>query len=707
MNEAEGNNALLDSPFVGLMPYEERHAPIFFGRDTDWEKIIANLRAARLTVFYGPSGVGKSSVLRAGVISHLRQRAQPAGEEGSPEFAVVYYKDWVNDPLAGLAASIEEGISAALPDEPFEPVPPSRDLPQMLAAWTGRFGLELLIILDQFEEYFLYRASESGAGTFAEEFPKAVNRRDLPVRFLISLREDALSKLDCFRGSIPTLFNNRLQLGHLRDDDARAAIREPIPAYNKLLPPGAEPFDIEQNLVEAVLEQVSRLKQKLGGIGQGTVSGRPAQLEIESPYLQLVMMRIWETERKAGSRRLREQTLLRELGGAEQIVREHLDAVMNGLPMVEKEVAAAIFKYLVTPVGGKIAHAVESLIKYSLEETECTERDVKNLLRRLEAGDQRILYPLKLRAGQAELDGYQIFHDALAPAILGWRTRYLIERDKRITIEEAAREQKRLEEESARERERLEQEAVREHERLKKEAERARRRALVVGTAILLTAIISAGSAIFYLTKYKHELAVTVKLDAVAAVQEKKLEALNDLATADEARQKKGVDKLEQLKRNGVDLSSVGPLVKEVAKEKGAALSIQVDNVLDTRSRPTQMPKDQEKPRVYIHIQDERQREDARRIKGLLENGSGYDVPGIELVSRGRFPRNELRYFRDEDLDMAKAIVKILRQQLEIGEPKRIGGFENSPYIRSKHFELWCKAAEDTTPYTRQRQQAY
>jgi hypothetical protein len=696
MNQAAGNHALLDSPYVGLMPYEERHAPIFFGRDTDWEKIIANLRAARLTVFYGPSGVGKSSVLRAGVISHLRLRAQPAGEDGGPELAVVYYKDWVNDPLAGLAASIEEGIRAALPDEAFEPVPPSRDLAQMLAAWTGRFGLELLIILDQFEEYFLYRASESGAGTFAEEFPKAVNRRDLPVRFLISLREDALSKLDCFRGSIPTLFNNRLQIGHLRDDDARAAIREPIPAYNKLLPPGAEPFDIEPNLVEAVLDQVSRLKLKLGGIGQGTVSGRPARLEIESPYLQLVMTRIWETERKAGSRRLREQTLLRELGGAEQIVREHLDAVMNGLPIVEKEVAAAIFKYLVTPVGGKIAHAVESLIKYGLEETDCTEQDVKNLLRRLEAGNQRILYPLKLRAGQAELDGYQIFHDALAPAILGWRTRYLIERDKRITIEEAAREQKRLEEESARERQRLEQEVVREQERLKNEAARTRRRALIVGTAILFTVILTAVATSYYIfTQYE-----------VAAVEEKKLEALKDLANADETRQKEGLDKLEQLKRNGVDLSSVEPLVKEVAKEKGVALSIHVDNVLAAQSRPTQTPDVQVKPRVYIHIQDERQREDARRIKGLLEKRSGYDIPRIELASRARLARNELRYFRDEDLEMAQAIVKILRQQLEIGEPKRIRGFENSPYIRPKHFELWCKAAEDNVPYLQQRQQA-
>src|SRR5215471_5440792 len=195
---------------------------------------------------------------------------------------------------------MEEGIRAASPpDEPFEPIPLSNDLTGMLAAWTERFGMELLIILDQFEEYFLYRAAEGGPGTFADEFPQAVNRRDLPVRFLISLREDALSKLDRFKGRIPILFETRLQIGHLRDNDARAAIREPIPAYNtlnKLLTPGAEQYDIEQKLVEAILEQVSGLKLKLGGAGQGTLSGQQAQYEIETPYLQLVMTRLWKEE---------------------------------------------------------------------------------------------------------------------------------------------------------------------------------------------------------------------------------------------------------------------------------------------------------------------------------------------------------------------------------------------------------------------------
>ncbi len=82
----------------------------------------------------------------------------------------------------------------------------------------------MLVILDQFEEYFLYHENEDGDGTFAVEFPRAVNRPDLRASFLISIREDALAKLDRFKGRIPNLFDNYLRIEHLDRAAARAAI---------------------------------------------------------------------------------------------------------------------------------------------------------------------------------------------------------------------------------------------------------------------------------------------------------------------------------------------------------------------------------------------------------------------------------------------------------------------------------------------------
>ena len=65
----------LPSPFKGLAPFQdtELDALLFFGRERETEVIVANLMAARLTVLYGPTGVGKSSILRAGAAHRLRR----------------------------------------------------------------------------------------------------------------------------------------------------------------------------------------------------------------------------------------------------------------------------------------------------------------------------------------------------------------------------------------------------------------------------------------------------------------------------------------------------------------------------------------------------------------------------------------------------------------------------------------------------------
>ena len=59
-------------PYVGLDYFVEEDAGLFFGRDSERKRISGNLRASRLTLLYAESGVGKSSLLRAGVSARLR-----------------------------------------------------------------------------------------------------------------------------------------------------------------------------------------------------------------------------------------------------------------------------------------------------------------------------------------------------------------------------------------------------------------------------------------------------------------------------------------------------------------------------------------------------------------------------------------------------------------------------------------------------------
>src|SRR6266849_1559619 len=156
------NSTIPTSPYIGLIPYSEKDAPLFFGREEKIQVITANLMASRLTLFHGPSGVGKSSVLRAGVAHRLREGASESLAAGrQPEFAVVVFSSWRDDPVDSLAARVRDSVAQLVQSQTVDPLPASRDLTQTLQTWTkqdpndGRPDLDLLIILDQFEEYFL------------------------------------------------------------------------------------------------------------------------------------------------------------------------------------------------------------------------------------------------------------------------------------------------------------------------------------------------------------------------------------------------------------------------------------------------------------------------------------------------------------------------------------------------------------------------
>jgi WD domain, G-beta repeat len=414
----------LVAPYKGLTPYAEDDAPFFFGREVERELIIANLTVSRLTLLYGASGVGKSSVLRAGVAHRLRQLAQQnLAEHGMPEFAVVVFSAWRDDPLPALLDRIHDAVTQALNVQTLPPVPPSQALAQTLHDWTERLGGDLLIILDQFEEYFLYHPQEDGEGTFAVGFPRAVSHPDLRVNFLISIREDSLAKLDRFKGSIPNLFANYLRLRHLDRDAAREAIERPIDVYNAMTPTDGQRVGIEPLLIETILEQVETGKVVLDEALRGIGTIGTAETRIETPYLQLVLTRLWDEEMRTNSRLLRLETLTR-LGGAQSIVKTHLDAVMDNLPGDEQDVAARIFPYLVTPSGTKIAHTVRDLAEYASD----TEPQISSVVERLADPTIRILRPVGPALGQpTELpyERYEIFHDVLAPAILDWRTRHI------------------------------------------------------------------------------------------------------------------------------------------------------------------------------------------------------------------------------------------------------------------------------------------
>src|SRR5205823_9882977 len=154
-------------------------------------------------------GVGKSSLLRAGVAQRLR--ALGAG-------AVVVHDAWTDDAAAALASSIRDEV----PD-----LGPTAGLVDTVAAAAQRAG-EVYLLLDQFEEYFLYREPDD---ELLAALPELLRRPGLRVNLLLSLREDALAELDVFASRVRDLFDNMLRLDRLDRESARAAVVGPLERY--------------------------------------------------------------------------------------------------------------------------------------------------------------------------------------------------------------------------------------------------------------------------------------------------------------------------------------------------------------------------------------------------------------------------------------------------------------------------------------------
>ena len=75
-----------------------------------------------------------------------------------------------------------------------------------------------------------------------------MNRRDLRVSFLVSMREDSIAKLDFFKGRIPNLFDNYLRIDHLDSRQAHDAIVKPVERFNQTLAPGEAPITLSRRL---------------------------------------------------------------------------------------------------------------------------------------------------------------------------------------------------------------------------------------------------------------------------------------------------------------------------------------------------------------------------------------------------------------------------------------------------------------------------
>lgn len=129
------------SPYIGLRPYTYEERNKFFGRDDDIHILLDKVMANRLTLLFAASGVGKSSLLAAGLIPQLREQVG---------YDVVYFRDWAADAETELKQAVVVALAASLPAGHVANWQPS------LAAFLRRYSVfgadKLVVLFDRFLE---------------------------------------------------------------------------------------------------------------------------------------------------------------------------------------------------------------------------------------------------------------------------------------------------------------------------------------------------------------------------------------------------------------------------------------------------------------------------------------------------------------------------------------------------------------------------
>ncbi len=308
---------LPEEPYKLLDYYEAKDEPIFFGRDQEIRTLTALIHAHRLTLLYGASGVGKTSLLLAGVMPRL--------ERADPPYTAIYVRA-LDDP----ARTIRRTLGRRLPQVAF---PETALLVDVLAAAMRNMPGSLVIILDQFEEFFIRHSSQIRAD-FIDNLGAVYDAHDMPVKLVISLREDWLAAINELEPRIPEIFRTRMRILPLAREQARQAIVAP-----------AERLGIayETDVVEHLLTDL----------------GMNLHTEILPPQLQIVCGALYRGI--SCSERTITLKAYEQLGGVRSLLRQYLWEELDKLLVEDRRLAQAILEELVTSKETKAVKATSEL----------------------------------------------------------------------------------------------------------------------------------------------------------------------------------------------------------------------------------------------------------------------------------------------------------------------------------------------------------
>lgn len=356
-------------PFRDLAPFTERDRGRLFGREDDIVRITRRIAASSVVVLTAPSGTGKTSLLRAGLVPYL----DAAGLGSIYVACEPDARRTLVDALSPGAASVRAAVEA----------------------WNAARPRRLVVILDQLERLLAHGHEPA---LLAEVLDACVDPRGADVAVILSVREDFVARL---LAATPVLAEGapQIRLGPLDRAGARDALLRPLAEHG---------VTMEGALLDRLLDDLVRAAAELGGdLGW---SGEPA---IYPPHLQLAGSTLFGALGSRGTEIALDH--YRELGGFDAIVGEHLDRCLGGLSAEDRTVARDLFLALVAAAQTRAIRGEAELID-SLG-VRHGDAAVHRVLARLHA--QRLVAP---RTGADGSPAWSLVHDTLVPRIEAWLT---------------------------------------------------------------------------------------------------------------------------------------------------------------------------------------------------------------------------------------------------------------------------------------------
>ena len=371
--------SLPESPYKALDSYEFRDAAIFSGRQEESRRLANRILAHRLTVLYGESGSGKSSLLLAGAGPRLaRQRSLLAHTEPAPH--------------QPLRERIRKAV-LAIGDQAGLPLPDEDGLFNLLRTWSQAISGPIVIAIDQFEQFFnVYTEDEQqAAAAFLNDLRKD---RSIDLRIVLVVREDFLGRLQSLDLAIPGLLDVRYRLERLGHESARAAIEEPARIFG---------IRWDESLVEHLLDDLYTADK--GGIS-------PPQLQIVCDRLAREVLEAGKTPNSSELHISFAQFV--ELGNTSGILGDYLENVIKDFNEDEQRTARFLLGTLVSASGIKLRLDLPTLARAAALPTE----DAQTLLDALT--NKRLLQRYETtQATQTQFE-YELTHDYLVDRITIW-----------------------------------------------------------------------------------------------------------------------------------------------------------------------------------------------------------------------------------------------------------------------------------------------